>query len=674
MNYNLVILTRNPLIRNDIMINLTFNQSHASILNFPSVSLPDFTLITGPNGAGKTHLLQAIQQSAILTDDAPQGNKQNEIRMFDWSTMTPHDAGAFSSESIRNERLNLYNNYHGQRSRSDFLEPIRNVIRNFRVGDKYLSEPYRLVFLDDQALMTILGSVGQVVEFKAQLAGPIQHLENSILSVLDINGRAQLRAVADFTNKSIISLDEKDILSPAIPTWGQSDIFQQSFARLFVAYRDLNLANMLAEFRASKGETTEFLSDEEFVRRHGPAPWDFVNNSLAEARLDFEINQPSRDDYNPFQPTMRKRSTGTAIPFSALSSGEKVLMSFAFCVYYSNDRRQLATQPKILLLDEIDAPLHPSMSKNVIDTITKVLVADFGIKVIATTHSPSTVALAPEESIFTMRPNEPGVHKSSKATALNILTAGVPTIAISHDGRRQVFVESPTDAKVYDALYRLLRPTIISDRSLEFVATGTRTAGSGDYNTGCDVVRRIVSDLSVAGNISVFGLIDWDGTNEPSERISVLAHGLRNGIENVILDPLLLGIAICRSCPAQKSNVGIPEKTTYIELVSGDTELFQKIVDTIGLTVFGSSATATSSANYTGGLTLNADSRFFSTDDHALEAKVVAAFPFLKSITKNQSGKLVNHIIENVLTDNPGLVPLEVKHVLEELLERPAHV
>lgn len=655
------------------MINLTFSQSHASILNFPNVSLPDFTLITGPNGAGKTHLLQAINQGAILIDDVLQGNNHNEIRMFDWASMMPRDAGAFSSDSIRQERESLYNNFQLSRNRDDFLEPMRGVVRSFQLGEEYLRDPVRLFEMDDQKLTTILGNIEQVVELRAQLAWPIQNLESCILGQLDTNAQEKLKAIADFTKKPIISLGEQEILSPAIPSWGQSDIFEQSFARMFVAYRDLHLTNEMAEFRASKGAVAKYLSREDFVSLHGHPPWDFVNKSLAKVGMDFEINVPSLIDFNPFQSVLRKRSTGVEIPFSRLSSGEKVLMACATWLYHSNDRRQLATLPKILLLDEIDAPLHPSMSKNVIDLITKVLVTEFGIKVIATTHSPSTVALAPEDNIFTMRPNEPGIHKSSKATALNILTAGVPTIAISHDGRRQVFVESPIDAKVYDKLYRLLRANIISDRSLEFIPTGTRKAGLGDDNTGCDVVQRIVGELSGRGNISVFGLIDWDGKNSPEERISVLAHGLKDGMENVILDPLLLGLAICRSCPNQKTNVGIPEKTSYFELVSGDTELFQNIVDTIGLKVFGSSATGTSFANYTGGITLNADSRFFSTDDHELEKLVAAAFPFLNSITKNQSGKLIDYIIDHVLTDNPDFVPIEIKEVLEQLLERPTH-
>lgn len=48
--------------------------------------------------------------------------------------------------------------------------------------------------------------------------------------------------------------------------------------------------------------------------------------------------------------------------------------------------------PDILLLDELDASLHPSMIKNMIGVIEDIFLEQ-GIKVILVTHSPSTIAL-----------------------------------------------------------------------------------------------------------------------------------------------------------------------------------------------------------------------------------------------------------------------------------------
>ncbi|RWY85167.1 hypothetical protein EHI44_16765 [Rhizobium leguminosarum] len=656
------------------MLNLHFARSHFSITQFPSITLPDFVIVTGPNGAGKSHLLQAIQHGAIKTDVAPdQGpNHQLQIRMFDWSTMVPHDTGLFGSETIRNERHNLLNQYSNLRNNQGWLEPARSIARQFGLGAEFLSEPGKVLATPPHILTELVGSQEQAVSLKQQISAALGQFENNVFNTLDASMRPQLRAVMQHFQLPLILLTEKEILSPQIPTWGQVDLFQNNFAKLFVAYRDIRLANKLAQLQASQGENAHFLTDEEFIDQHGPAPWDFVNRTISVANLDFEINAPELYDYTSFQPTLRKRSTGVSIPFQALSSGEKVLMSFAFCVYYSNDRRQLASRPKVLLLDEIDAPLHPSMSRNIIDTITKTLVGEFGIRVIATTHSPSTVAMADEDAIFTMEPNKPGLQKSSKATALNILTVGVPTIAISFDGRRQVFVESPTDAKIYDALYKLVKSKTLSERSLEFIATGTRSSGGGDRNTGCDNVIRVVASLASAGNSSVFGLLDWDGTRQPDDRISVLAHGTRNGIENVLFDPLLIALAIARSHPSELYRIGFRSGAGYLDVAASDEGTFQGVVDSVGHIVFGAPAESRLNARYLGGLSLLIDGRFGSTDDHELEEKVLAAFPFLRAISRGRAGKFLEHMTDVVLTDTQ-FIPVDILDVFRDLLERPSH-
>ena len=69
------------------------------------------------------------------------------------------------------------------------------------------------------------------------------------------------------------------------------------------------------------------------------------------------------------------------------------------------------------------------MAKSLINTIQKVLVEGQKIAVILTTHSPSTVALAPDASLYEMDPTGPRVNKISKSKALSLLTSGVPTLA-----------------------------------------------------------------------------------------------------------------------------------------------------------------------------------------------------------------------------------------------------
>jgi len=113
------------------------------------------------------------------------------------------------------------------------------------------------------------------------------------------------------------------------------------------------------------------------------------------------------------------------IDFSALSSGEKVLMALVASVYKASMDNVF---PDVLLLDEVDASLHPSMMKNMLEVIKSVFLAR-SVRVILVTHSPTTIALAPEESVYVM--NGAGlnrIEKKSKQMALSILTEGFATL------------------------------------------------------------------------------------------------------------------------------------------------------------------------------------------------------------------------------------------------------
>ncbi len=655
---------------------LHFQTSYLSIHSFPEIELPDFCLVTGPNGAGKSHLLQAMEAGSVRSDAAPNQAVSNrtEIRLFDWNSLVPQDTGTFTTEIIRNEKVETFNQFNNHRGAHQVIEPFRNVVRGFGLPDKYVRDPLSASLLSLAELTPIVGSNQPQVVFD-NLRQQADQSDNVLLAHIPEPHRSRIRLIAQATGKRILSLDQSDFFASGVTSWGEVNIFQQSFARLFVAYRDAYLANQIGQFLAAKGESNvSFVSDAEFLRTNGPPPWQFVNDSLAAAGLDFAINHPSLNENAPFQPELTKISNGAKISFGGLSSGEKVLMSFAFCVYYSNDRRQLALHPKVILLDEVDAPLHPSMSKNLIDTIKSTLVGQYGIKVIATTHSPSTVAMAPEESVYVMKPGFPGLHKTSRAEALNILTVGVPTLAISFEGRRQVFVESPSDAMNYDAIYKLLKPRLGSERSLEFVATGTRSTEGAERNTGCDVVKRIVSDLSAAGNQSVFGLVDWDnGKNQGTQRIVVLAEGKRDGLESILLDPLAVSLLICRDYPAQKTAIGINADQNFISFAQLDPSEIQPVVARIGELIFGSSASEVVRVEYMGGLRLDIDKRCFSTDDHAFEDKLLEVFPFLHSIKKQQAGKLMKHVIATVFTDVPNAIPIELRDTLADILQRPSH-
>ncbi len=262
-------------------------------------------------------------------------------------------------------------------------------------------------------------------------------------------------------------------------------------------------------------------------------------------------------------------------------------MSFAFAVYFASDQRQIISRPKLLLLDEVDAPLHPSMCRNLLATIQEVLVKQHNLCVIMTTHSPSTVAMASEEAVHVMRPGEPGIHKVSRDAALRDLTAGVPTLSLKNDGRRQVFVESPKDVSIYEAAYSVTKDVVASELSPNFIATGATSLTGFHTNTGCDAVRRIVGDLRSAGAEHTIGLLDWDGKNRPSSGIIILAEGKRNGLESVFFDPLLLLSAVARHVGLAAIAYPWPTGATYLIIRELTFQQLQDAIDAIQSSILG---------------------------------------------------------------------------------------
>jgi len=454
--------------------------------------------------------------------------------------------------------------------------------------------------------------------------------------------------------------------------WGVIDPFQQAFGRVFCTYRDLIHKNDLIEkYPPNISSGLKFLSQVEFINKHGEPPWDFVNQILEICQLDFRIEPPPMHEVSSYEPKLLKVSSDVDMRFQDLSSGEKVLMSFALCLYNAHDTRQEKAFPKLLLLDEVDAPLHPSMVKSLLRTIQEVLVDGKGISVILTTHSPSTVALAPELSLYEMNSYNSSVVKVSRSNAISILTAGVPTLSVSFDGRRQVFVESRTDAYIYEKIYQLYKSYFQSDRSLIFIEVGNTDRSGGEHNSGCDQVKRLVSNLSKAGNTSVFGLIDWDGKNKSANRVHILSHEIRNGLESLLFDPILLAATVIKNNIIFCKKIGlIDAEDSYVDIGNWEQEKWQKVSNIIqNIIIDDYSATNDMlEIKYLNNMTIIVSKNYLHLDDHQLEYNIMKEFGFLKP-KNNKAGGLMQHIISSILPDYQNLISQDILDTFKGILE-----
>lgn len=651
---------------------LTFSSVHKSISQFDEITLPNFVVLTGRNGSGKTHLLSAIQAGKIKSSLV--SDIKTDVRIFDSSTIIPTDTGMFDPAQNQTQRSQWFNIIESNREQN--FPTLQQFILQLGVPGQHCSSIKTIESLTIEKLTEILKDPSRAVEANTKIKEKIKLLgvqisQNAFSQIGDEYWRKVLPKIQQTLPESFLLSSQSNFFKNENFLWGDVDPFKQAFGRVFTTYRELIHDNdRLEKYPPKDDPTRRHLSSIEFIEEFGTPPWDFVNQILEECRLDFRVDRPPLHETTSYEPKLQKLSIPVEMRFQDLSSGEKVLMSFALCLYNSQDNRQAKVFPKLLLLDEVDAPLHPSMTASLLKTIQNVLVRDKNVAVILTTHSPSTVALAPEEAIYSMNPSGPRLEKISKSSALSLLTTGVPTLSVSFDGRRQIFVESRTDANLYDSLYQRYKGHLNSERSLVFIEVGRRDESGVEKNAGCVQVMRLVDNLSSGGNSSVFGLVDWDGERKPSDRLHVLSPGIRDGLESLLFDPVLLVATIARENLAFGKDKRIfDSEDSYISISTWNSARWQRAIDVLQNIVLEPSQSTRESieVQYVNGMTLSVAKEYLHLDDHELEKNIINLFGFLQPKNR-RAGDLMRYVADTILVDHPFLLPKDLLVTLTGLI------
>ena len=596
------------------MIHVSIEKKYKSILENLYVSLPDFTIISGVNGAGKSHLLSAISEgvAVVNSDDKPIKTK----KYFNSNSLAPADNYSVGRESFQHHAQNTH-----QQILNHLTKKKEQPALSFDVF--YQNEPNLILLINK---------------------------------------------IAKDSGKEIDTLEISDITENLPLTVGiNNDIFYQNFSSLFKRYYDRYDDNLYYEYlNQTKGKKIRTLSEAKFTKRYGTKPWELINEIFISAGIDYQVNDPMNDvREDNFHFKLVNKLNGANVNFSDLSSGEKVLMSLALALYNS---KQLIAFPDLLLLDEPDAPLHPSMAKQLLQVLQDVFVKERKVKVILTTHSPSTVAMAPEESLFVMNKNAPRIEKRSKEQIMKLLTDGIPSFSVYADNRRQVFVESKTDADFYTKVYSRIKKRIKSDNSLYFIGSGAFKGNTGN----CEQVKELVNLLTEAGNQTTYGIIDWDLKNNNEGKIFVLGQNQRYSIENYILDPLLLSNFLLREKMISRDYLELDEDDTSHDFANFSNEKLQQIVDKITGEVFEeikkdyaegeNVAENLIAVQYLNGQSLYIPRWYLITNGHKLEEAICRKFPKLKGV-KN----LKEQITSKVIDDIPDFIPMDLLFLLQNL-------
>ncbi|WP_181170848.1 AAA family ATPase [Mesorhizobium sp. B2-6-2] len=636
---------------------------YKSISKLKPTELPSFTVLTGVNGSGKSHILEAIRSGQIQADVSPD---ISQIQLYTWNDLVPNDVGITNISQVHSHRDWFIGQVRGYKTQ--LTQGLFDTLKRHSIDQPFASDPWQSISKSDDELI----SLGIPAETIDNTRNELNNFENQIGSMLQRDfGADEIKKwiFKDLTSDRLKmhSMSPSDFDRRPFSYYGKS-IFQHSFGEMFFAYFDKLRANRNRRLDESEGRTPSVpsLSEAEFVKKHGSPPWEFVNETLKRARLDFQIDYPTDYESTEFWPRLTKVSTSHKIDFGSLSSGEKIIMSLAFCLYNTTDRRQNVARPKLLLFDEIDAPLHPSMSRVLVDIVNTVLVQKEGIPVILVTHSPSTVAVSPDESIHLLEPLTNKISAESKRRAVSTLTADIPTMSIDFSGRRQVFVESDFDADRYQLLYQLLAPRLESERSLNFIGVGHANMG-----TGCAQVLSTVTSLAEAGNTSVLGLIDWDTKNSATSRVYVLGSSERYAIENYLLDPLLLAAAILNVDPSGGTDIGLESTVTFAGFSGLESTSLQAAINTIQDRIISRmnprSEAVSVEVHYGTDRRLMVDRRYLVANGHDLEEAVLDEFPKLQRF--KGTGKLLYHMVDVVIRNHVSLVPRHLVDAMRWLCE-----
>ena len=427
---------------------------YMSIAKLDSEELPDFAVLIGRNGAGKTQLLDAIKKGAVTipgigADDiekydmvafgSPNTGEGN--RHFNQFAQMTADAYLLSpsngqppietAAAIFDQFASEVEREYGSQSRNEFERALREEIRrlpDFAVFGSSKQESSYNKTLYEQVLAPLNpGNTGRQI---TRTSGQPR------ISFFG-NQAALLSTAMKLADSLPHELTYDDIMRAS---HFEGETLSNSISAVFAIYK-VNQYTWVHTRMEQDGTRFEELINE--YRTKNPPPWKTLREILSKMRyaagkdglFDFDFSDP--DGYKlhmgnyeqfSFKAQMTNRTTGAQYELNSLSSGEQILMALCLASFNQNLGRR---RPKLLLLDELDAMLHPSMVTALVTALKDLFVSQ-GTKVMMTSHSPITVAALDESDIFRVVRNGGRVEitGTTKSEAISELSEGLATVDV----------------------------------------------------------------------------------------------------------------------------------------------------------------------------------------------------------------------------------------------------
>lgn len=661
---------------------ISFNGKYKSLSSFEAEELTGLVVITGVNGSGKTQFLDLIQGMSLHSEQ----DQKNEL------TIEPQIS--HRTRRVFSEVQNMHSMNHNR-----WIEDIERLISKITSLDDGVLVVVKEIILRQVSIEDILKEVKDEKSdlFKLQLDLKdlaLQKVRNGIIqwhqiefNILDNlsefklylkREKSTIEALIfahDFFQKPLKEISQNDLRKVPFPIHllTTTDMFSVSVEQIFYHYLKRRELYRLAEFYREKDYfNNSAISDTEFVEKY-PIPWELLNKILADHSLGFDFQGIEQNEFHSDSSVNFKfihKESEKEIKFEDLSSGEKTIVGLIirlFIIHYFNKELEY---PGLILLDEPDAHLHPSMSKLLIEVLEETFVKKLGMQVILTTHSVDTIAVAPEESVFELQ-NHPktSLKQIKKSDALRLLTKGVPTLSIGYESHKQVFTESDADAEYYRKIYEALCEHQQYESMLYFMSVSPSKS-----NGGCDRLMDFVDQIRDSGNSTSYGILDWDNKERKLKNDSyILTHGnnKRYSLENYVCDPIYITVLLMElKVESVYEELGLNMTFNHLGMKDQSNAFLQKIADWF-FDKFPEQFTRSKDKTpkdiqYLNGSKIIVPKWFLIERGHDIELQVKSIFEKLGQRYKNTVD--MQKDIALLIARSFPLIPIDTKKLLEEIL------
>jgi energy-coupling factor transporter ATP-binding protein EcfA2 len=608
-------------------------------------------LLIGKNGSGKSRFFESLKDGSCTAqvNDSPIIPTTNII-LITPSELNPQFATNHDDTIHTQHVVSTIRNYEAQRALFDA---------------PFVPVPPRMAMMNSQSGLTY------------------EKLHKLILSI------------ATKTNKKPSALSHEDIKlhyeMPQDNVLGGLDV-----AAIFNRYVKRLHENRYNRWRCTDGDDVPAYSDEDFKIKFGDKPWLIVNKILDlvfDGKFRFPVPDQNSKTYD-FQTPLLELNDRAVLP-NQLSSGEKTLLWMTLSLFNTQYHdRELFAPPKILLLDEPDAYLHPKMVEKMYLTLSE-FNQHFKTKILLISHSPTTAALAPDKSIYLVEPDN--IVPIDKDQAIAELLDGVPHLSIDPENGRHVYVESIYDSQTFQCLFNYLKKNsekLNPKISISFISSGpkfprdqlaekvrqvleiTDEAKLKEFVAAvngvgsCSHVYGAVDSLNAIGRSGIKGLVDWDNKNSPTSHVHVFAENYAYTIENVLLDPICVLLQLHLDEPSQYSienfcSTDIPW-AKWLERK----DLLQRSLDYFLKKVLDDDNAKDKTISYMSGFELQTDNRYLVMQKNGLEDKLFSSYPILRRNARpDLKGELKFKIIQTVMigASKGALIPSIVEQCFLDL-------